>query len=440
MSRSLALAAACAALVVSANAQESQPAEPAQSAPGPAQTGTSVSIPGVQKLTITGQFRLRYENKYNFDFNRDAGASNDFFGQRVRLNIAPEFTDELSGLIQIQDVRNWGEEMSTLDDSADGFDLHQAFVQVGDLLGGAAKFGRQKVDLGSARLVSSLEWANQGRSFDGAVHAWDAPGEATVHSFFLQAREVLNMTNDDVWFAGAFATMHPGEDTQAELYAMWLHDAETAAGGTHNRLTLGGRLLQTAGELDLELEVATQVGEVDNMDIPIGETYAVAAGATYHVDGKGGPWAKVEVNFASGDDPTTSDVERFNTLFPFAHYYLGYMDLALWENIQHGTFEVGMKPCEQDKVKVAWHFFRAAEVTDRFGGPSGMLSPGIAGQSQTMGNEFDLVYTHVFPTERVKTSVQAGYGVFLPGPGAQLAAGNNDDLAHFFYLQGDLRF
>ena len=401
-----------------------------------------IRIPGMRSLTISGQYRLRYEYMRNFDFNRNNGADNDFFTQRIRLNFEPEFTETISGFVQIQDAREWGEETSTLDDDADGLDIHQGFVRVEDVpwVGGAAKAGRQTVALGDQRLISSLEWTSQGRTFDGYRHTWNVTESADLDALFLQTREIKNATNDDAFLAGLYGSGHPGDNTDADLYVLFLNDDETTAGGNHHRITLGTRVVQTFGNLELGAEVATQFGEIDGADIPIGETFALHTHATLRCPtNEFDPYLRAEFNYASGDDPSSGDNERFNTLFPFAHAYHGYMDFALWENLMHFQVELGAKPCEGSRTSVAWHYFRAPEETDRFGGPNGLLSPGIAGQSQTMGNEIDVRFIRTLDTAPLKTDLEVGYGVFLPGPGTEQAQGS-DDVAHFVYAQSGFRF
>lgn len=416
-------------------------APPPQGPPAAATESAVIRIPGMRSLTITGQYRIRYENKIDFDFNRDAGASNDFFTQRVRLNFAPEFNDDLSAMVQLQDARDWGEEQSTLEDDADGLDLHQAWMRVKRFPGvcGEATIGRQAVALGSQRLISALEWPSQGRSFDGWLHRWD-DGCLATNAFFFQTREILNATNDDAYFTGVFATGYPLDGATTDAYALFLRNDETAAGDNENRLTLGGRWLQRCGGLQAEVEYATQVGDLDGNDIPIGEAYALAFEATYRCeDAALQPWGGGGFDLASGDRPGTAAEERFNTLFPFAHYYNGYMDLALWENLQHVFVEAGVTPCPRFRVAAYWHWFRAMEETDAFFGPNGTLSPGLAGQSQTMGNELDLKLNYDLDVEPLTAGLETGYGVFFPGPGTEQAQGA-DDPAHFVYVQADFRF
>jgi hypothetical protein len=402
----------------------------------------AIELPGIEKLTIGGQYRLRYENLHEFDFDHDTGASNDFFGQRVRLDLRLDFNARLVAFVQLQDARNWGEETSTLDDAADGLDLHQGWLEVRDApaVGGAARLGRQELALGAERLIGGLDWANQGRSFDGLVHAWELPEEQIVRAFFLVLRELINPTNDDAWLLGSYATFHPAAAATLDAYAIFLHDDGAGGPGmTHARLTLGLRWLQRCGDLEVESEAATQLGEKDGADIPIGETFAAHAHGKYRLGGTGAPWLRADLDAASGDRGGTVDNERFDNLFPTAHAHWGMMDLAFWSNMLHAQAEVGFEPGARTRCAVAWHGFRTIAASDAFGGPNGVVSPGGPGISRTMGHEIDVWIAHDLDFPKIKSSISGGYGVFLPGAGVEDARGT-DDLAHFVYVMTSVRF
>ncbi|MEM7201007.1 MAG: alginate export family protein [Planctomycetota bacterium] len=435
------------ALCCSPIAQAGKPAQVPPPTPATIEAtdeGTVIRIPGMKSLTISGQYRIRWEDRIDFDFNDNGGVNEDFFTQRVRLNLAPEFTETLSAFIQLQDAREWGEELSTLDDSADGLDLHQAFVLVDEFpyLSGTGKIGRQEAELGEQRLISSLQWATQARAFSGYRHTWWTEDRGlSIDGFFFQTAEMpRNGVNDDAFFAGVYGSGFPGEDTVIDVYALHLDNRQTMAGGTEQRTTFGTRFVQQISDFELGIEVATQVGEVNGADIPIGDTYAGHARAAYRPrDIAGKPWIQAELNLASGNRPGTSDNERFNGLFAFAHKYWGYMDLAQWENLQHASVQAGFKPGEKSTLAVFWHSFRAMEPTDRFGGPNGNLSTGAAGQSRDMGHEIDVQFVQELETAPLVSFLEAGYGVFIPGSGTEQAQGAND-LAHFAYVQADFRF
>jgi hypothetical protein len=423
---------------VSANRQE-----PRQS--------TEIVVPGVRKLTIGGQYRLRYENRIDFDFDssRSSAGDIDFFSQRARFHVGIDFGDELGAFLQVQDAREWGEESDTFDDDANGLDMHQAYLDVRrmPLLGGAARVGRQEISLGDQRLVGAVDWRTQARSFDGLLQTWEA-GEATrVHGIAVQLRETLDGVDDDQWLFGFYGTGSLDDSRKAtgDVYLLLLHDDGVAAGSTQNRFTLGGRLVHDAGSWEVGAELATQFGDQAGADIPIAETYAAHVHALWRCDPetKDGlhAWLRAELNLASGNDPATGDNERFNNLFPSAHAHWGMMDLALWENLFNPMLALGCQPTERGELTASWNFFRSIEETDRFGGPNGTLSAGGAGFSRSLGHEADFVYTHRLSVGKdVRSAVQFGYGMFLPGAGVADANAGNDDMAHFVYAQLNVAF
>jgi len=438
------LFAACLPSLALAQSADAAPAPSAGGGSSP-ESGTQsipqIVLPGVEQLTITGQYRLRYENQYQYDFDDQAGASNDFFGQRIRLDFDFRFDEQFGAFVQLQDVRNFGEETNTVDDSADGLDFHQGFLRVGNTpgIGGTTKIGRQVVAFGAQRLIGGLEWANQGRSFDGIRNTRAACGEGTLDTFALQLRELVNNNDDDdAWLYGGYATFQPGEAT-VDTYVIGLHDDGVGVGTSHNRITLGVRALQPLGPVDVEVELATQVGEQAGADIPIAETFALHVHGSLDLDEQNSAYLRADFDMASGNDPNSNDNERFNNLFPTGHAHWGMMDFASWSNLVHGSVEAGIALGERTDASVAWHLFRAMEETDAFGGPANQLSAGGAGFSKEMGNEIDLLLDHDLGLEKVKGSIQVGYGLFLPGNGVRDANGS-DDLAHFFYAMSNFVF
>lgn len=418
--------------------------------PGPSnppRPATEISIPGVRKLTIGGQYRLRYENQIDLDLDDDTRPDgNDFFAQRARVSLGFDFGDELGAFLQLQDAREFGEETSTTDDAADGLDMHQAYVDLKRALGGSARIGRQQLALGEERLVGPTDWRNSGRSFDGFLQRWqDDAGQALV-AWAAQVRETLpppaaptTANYDDRWFAGVQGSGKPLTDTAADLYLMFLQDDGSAPGTAAHRLTLGTRWLFATPAWELGTELVTQFGDQADADIPIGKTYAVHAHVTRRFDHECRPWLRAEVNAASGNDPDTADNERFDNLFPTAHSHWGMLDLALWENMVHGMVQIGFQPGEKSDLSASWNLFRSVEARDSFGGPNGSLVPAGVTDAKTIGNEIDIVFTRRLELAAgVATALQIGYGVFLPGAAPDSIG--RDSTGHFVYAQFDLKF
>ena len=78
-------------------------------------------------LSISGQYKVRYEAKGNKDFKNDTAA--DFFQHRARLGVNAK-SKKVQAFIQLQNVRKFGEEKDTLKDySSDNLDMHLAYLQ-----------------------------------------------------------------------------------------------------------------------------------------------------------------------------------------------------------------------------------------------------------------------------------------------------------------------
>lgn len=405
--------------------------------------GAVLRLPGVKSFTAGGQYRLRYENQIDFDFDRNAGISEDFFTQRFRFHVNIEFTDEWSAMLQLQDAREWGEEASTLDDSADGLDLHQGWLQLRGFpgLGGTAKIGRQELQYGEERLVGNLDWRTQARAFDGLRWTWGDALATNWQLFVTQTREIQSSgAYDDAWFGGIYGTWKR-ERVQGEGYFLYLHNEQAAVATTEQRGTLGTRWIWNCSDaFELGTELVTQFGDLGDTDIPILETYAAHAHARWNLTAQGWkPWLQVDGNLASGNEPGGNENERFEALFPTAHRHQGDMDLAEWENLREVAVKVGAHPGKSTKLYLAGHRFWAMEEADSFGGPNGTLSTGALGQSRDMGFEVDMRLTQTFEAGSFRPVLEVGYAFFVPGSGTEQSKGSGD-VAHFVYVQGNFPF
>lgn len=401
-----------------------------------------IEIPGLQALKIGGQYRLRWENLLDFDFDGDRTDDNDFFGQRVRLDFDFTVHERLGAFVQVQDARFFGESGSTVSRASAGLDFHQGYLRVHDMpwTGGDVRLGRQELNYGDARLVGSLDWATQARAFDGGRWRWQPTEKSDLDLFVTQLREDRSTLNrhDDALFFGLYWAARC-EEGALDAYVLGLNDSFTGTGGNENRLTLGARAVRGFGALELGAELATQTGDVDDADIPFGETFGAHLHGTWRFEGRIKPYLRADIDAASGNDPASGDNERFDTLFPTAHAHLGQMDLAFWENVVHASLAFGFEPCESSKLEASWRSFRAMEDADFVSGPNGFLSSGGAGIDSELGHEFDLKFRIDIDVKPARSHVEAGYGLFLPGQGVEDSRGS-DDPAHFIYLQGDLRF
>ena len=158
-----------------------------------------------KEIVWGGQIRPRYEFRDPFANNYDS-----FTSMRVRTQMVTSLDSDVDLMIQLQDVRLWGEEKNTLTDySADKFDLHQGYVHLKKLGDGdhSLKIGRQIVALGGQRLIGAVEWTQQGRVFDG-LQLLLAPSWGQVNLTAIQVTESdSTQFSDDAYLTGAYATL-----------------------------------------------------------------------------------------------------------------------------------------------------------------------------------------------------------------------------------------
>jgi hypothetical protein len=88
--------------------------------------GGSAPDLAAQEFEVSGQVRPRTEGRTPVD----DGGWDYFTSMRTRIGVLATLPKNISAFVQLQDVRLWGSESSTTDFSADGFDLHQGYLDL----------------------------------------------------------------------------------------------------------------------------------------------------------------------------------------------------------------------------------------------------------------------------------------------------------------------
>jgi len=359
-------------------------------------------------LKFSGQIRQRFE-MVDKDF-KDTTSFNNQNYLRTRFAVSYD-NDEYSTFIQLQDSRIFGTESSTLTDgTADALDVHQAYFKLKNLFGMplSAKVGRFEAVYGPQRLIGAVGWHNIGRSFDGVIFNF-TNDFANVDFFnFKQVEAGTINDEDDFNVRGVYAHLNLMEGHKTQAFA--IQDGE--------RMTFGGYGKGAFAGVSYELEFAMQNGaESDNVNYG-GMMYGLNAG--YKI---GGMTLSAGMDFVSGDDSTTTDVnESFNTLYATNHKYYGYMDYFLNVPVHTGGLGLSDIHVKISGIKVggftingAYHLFGADKSSDSF------------------GNELDLTFVKPI-AEKVKCV--AGYSMFMPG---KLKAENGVN-GRFAYLMTIVNF
>ncbi len=374
------------------------------------------------------------------------------FHQRARLGLEVKAWDWVQAKIELQDVRVWGEETNTLGDfSADGFDLHQAYITMTCPVGFFFRIGRQEINFDNQRLIGAVGWSNQARSFD-AIHLGYNKGDFESNLFFALLGE------KDAFKQDAAGKTIKGSPEDVNLLAFRFKWRGLAAfrptlvtifdhigPKDQNRATLGLFIdgnpfagFKYSAEFYYQLGSNTIKG-VDN-DIAA-MLAAVRVGYVAQVFMK--PGLTVFLDYLSGDDDNTDNKHKvFDTLFATNHKFYGFMDFFLNIPVHtdgYGIMDIGgraqFSPLEGMLVFVDFHHFEQAVEDPQQ-------------QTKTLGNEVDVLVRYKV---NKYLSAEAVYGAFIPKLGGSLRKGTKTgslgaykwsafgkETEHFGYLQLNL--
>ncbi len=375
-----------------------------------------------QDVTFRGQVRPRTEVR-----DQDgAGDAVSFTSMRVRLGIAAQLQDAVSTYVELQDVRVFGEETSTLGDfDADHLDLHQGWVQaaLGEDRWMSIRVGRQETNLGGQRLVGAVGWTQQGRSFDGIRLSAARP---RLHLDFLAYRTAeSDGTNRSVDgdLLGAYATVDLHTSHNVDLFS--LLNRQSGIDRTR-QVTSGVRFHGDYRSFRYRAEAALQRGKRAGDDV---SAYMVGLriGRTLS---EGRTALTLWYDYLSGDaDLGDTRTKVFDTLFATNHKFYGLADLFLNVPVHTGgrglsdaAVKVTQRVGDRVRANLDLHAFRASE-------DAGLTTADLAQEV-----DFTLAYSY---TDDMTLTGGASH-VFASDGIAELGRLTGD--LTFAYLMVDVRF
>lgn len=309
------------------------------------------------------------------------------------------------------------------------------------------RVGRQELLFGSQRLISTLEWANTRRTFQG-VRLTHQGETVSADVFWVKPVPVIS-TKLDNWdqnqdFAGVWTTMHPTKTQAIDVYYLYLNNrnALTQQGIIRQPSvtnTMGSRYMGAENNFLWDFEGAMQLGSVADQNLIAG---MATAGLGYHF--KDLPWNPTfwaYYDYASGDpSPNHGTAHTFYQLFPFGHYYFGWADQVGRQNIQDFNLHLYTYPTKWLTLWLQYHHFWLAASQDALYNPPGNAirrdPSGKAGRD--VGQEVDFVAN--FHLSR-HADIITGYsylfgGEFLQKTAKSLGAVDNS----MYFLQFNYRW
>jgi len=374
----------------------------------------------------------------------------EFVLQWARISLDADISKNVRAFIELQDVRTFGEEESTVGNLM-RTDVQEGYVELrnlGDICDALKnvelRVGRWRAAYGDHRLIGSLPWANQTRAYDGGRLRWDDKKGNWVDLFAWQIQEnVSGVANggtlptepaansreeilyglythfnvyDGVEFEPYFiARSRTQEDTQPADTTLSLTSAgnriaaSTLGVGTgESRYTAGFRMhgskIPGLGGTDFTIEPAFQFGHTEGLrTIDIGnlargyntnvdntiQAWAIYAGVGYTFENvMWSPRIGYAYSFASGDNrPTGGAVKTFDHLYPTGHAHNGYMDLVGWQNLIDHQIHLSAKPSKKLVLDAKLHFMSLDEEADMMYGVAGGTGYGGGMQIVRQGSD-----------------------------------------------------
>ena len=387
-----------------------------------------------QKLTLSFEFRGRYEDRTGTTFGKDPDAEEGLYRIRVGLTYIPVRWLKLSGMAQDCRAPWYGPGAPTT--LRDQVDWHEGYIELfpGYKRGFGLLVGRlMLLSYGDGRLIGISQWANTSRTYDNARIYWRSP-RAQLEILAVSVVKVrigeFNRPEpgDRVWGTyNVFPNLY--KKNQLEAYLL-RHDQNRPGGFTGgsskdgtDRLglnTYGFRLLgPVAYGVKYIVEAALQKGKIGPADLTADAWFA-ALSRHWTVAGK--PLDnETSYKYASGtanpSDPTRSGT--FDQLYAANHDKFGHEDLFGWRNIHNARSLTDFGLTKALAIHFMYDNYWLANVKDSlYNGSGKQLVRSAAGTAgRHVGQETDIFGTYKYG----HFTFGAGYGHFFPGEFIQKA-------------------
>ncbi len=488
-------------------------------------SGGNVTAGKIRGLNIGLNLRHRYEIRSQ-DFNATGGTyrqqgatrtlgslstrahrsrkpTQDFTLQRMRLSFDMDINKNVMARVMFQDVRTFGDSGITGNNSQT--DVQEGYVQLrnlGDinpiLSNVQLRIGRWQQGYGNHRVIGTLGWANQSRTYDGAklmykrgnfwldIFAWQTDETATGGVSGSGGDFGVDDNKDTVMygfysqykFGGALKgnVIEPylvakAESVDEDVTNAAVSGAEMDALESETRYTFG---LRAAGKnialfkdtfmsgFDYTVEPNYQAGNArytpaGSDDTKIGkesiDAWAIHAEAGYTF--KNLPWTPrigYAYSFASGDDSFDEGSQKtYKQVSPTQHAHNGYMDITSWQNIVDHQIHFNVKPTKKLVLDIKAHFFSLDKEADNWWhiGGSAVNRAGadvfvtnrdtgtVESVDDDLGQEIDVTLKYKMFDN---FGVVAGYGHFFADDFIEDTSGGNDRGVDWFYLQTTVKF
>lgn len=350
----------------------------------------------VAQISLSGEIRPRSEFRHGFKEPLETGKKPAFFTeQRTRL-VGGYKSKKVEVGVSIQDVRIWGsvDQVYKVDPSLMNVNQAWATIKMNEL--NKVIVGRQILDYDNARILGSLDWAQQGRSHDLLRYIFENKSWS-VHlglAFNQDSYTPEPAKLDNTFYASTnnYKTLHytwiKKLFEKSSISVLLLNQGMQIAPDTVNyNQSIGVNVSHKIGESTFKGEWHYQAGKNGRFKKIKGFLAAISLDHSFNNVG-----TTIGIDWLSGDNPNTDSFEAFTPWYGTNHKFYGLMDYFYVGNghknfgLVNPYFKTHISINERTRWVLHLHHF----ISDtRIKGSNHSKT-----NNNILGNELDLVFSY----------------------------------------------
>jgi hypothetical protein len=392
-----------------------------------------------RNFKLSGSIRERWEAT---DGPFSVTPADSYWISQERLGVLFRPTEWLNFFAQAQDTRVMFYQTTPSSSYSNPFDLHQAWMSIGQAEGPGffVRIGRQDLVLGSGHLIAATDdwWAYTARNFDVARGSY-------ANNFFKSelvagSAILVDPNNIDEHKPGdhiyadynTFPHLLPGASVEPYLIVRTTDNVKSKEGqvGSMDTLALGLRIAgKLPGRIDYNFEPLHEFGSYSN-DHLSGAGLLTGAGWTV-VNSGWKPRVSTDYTFASGDDGKKNNTrETFDNMYGYNFPMNSLTGQFGWKNLKDLRAGVEFSPVKKLKIKLNGREFWLANINDGLYNASGIITvKNTKATSAHVGESIEMMATAALSK---RTTV--GFGVGTLFPGEYLKQSNKDQAFIYPYI------
>ena len=376
----------------------------------------------LRTFQLSGSIRERWEAT-DGPFSVTPAAS--YVVSQVKLGLLYKPSSWLHFFVQAQDVRVLFYQTTPSNAFSDPFDLHQAWMTMGQPEGPGffLQIGRQDMVIGSGHLLASTDdwWVYTARNFDVANGSYTTKyfkAQLVAGSVILvdPASPNEHRPGDHIYADyNTFPHLLPGASVEPYLIARTSDNVKSKEGqiGNMDTLAVGVRISgKLPGRVDYNFEPLHEFGGYSNDRL---DASGLLTGAGWNIATSGWkPRLSTDYEYASGDDGKTNGTrETFDNMFGYAYPMNSLTGLFAWKNLKDLRAGVEFAPLKKLKIKLNGREFWLANTQDGFYNSYGQRI--VFNPKATSAHIGESVETMATATLTKYTTVGFGVGALFPG-------------------------